>query len=64
MSKLQETGPEVIYLQVSDEKSDNDQEWPEGAEDFVTWAQESVLSAEVKYIRADLVVMMRKDVIL
>jgi len=51
---LTETAPKVIYLQVSDEVEDHDQEFPY-VQDCVTWYSESVLNCEVKYIRADLV---------
>jgi len=51
---LTETAPKVIYLQVSDEVEDYDQEFPY-VQEYITWCSESVLNCEVKYIRVDLV---------
>jgi hypothetical protein len=52
-NRVTKTAPEVIYLQVSDDSFDCDEEFPEPTEDM-TWCQDSVIACEVKYIRADL----------
>ncbi len=53
--RLTLTAPPVIYLQVSDDKDDRNIEFPADAFTYeVTWCRDSVLEAEVKYVRADL----------
>lgn len=47
------TAPPRIWLQVSDDVADLDEPFPAGAEG-VTWEQDSVLTCEVPYVRADL----------
>lgn len=46
------TAPERIYLQISDDESHADQEFPCGYD--VTWCSDSVLALEVEYVRADI----------
>lgn len=46
------TAPKTIYLQISDDEAHLDEPFPYGEE--VTWCADSVVGAEVKYIRADL----------
>lgn len=54
LTRLQETAPARIYLQVSDEIADNESPFPEGPSADVSWCSESVLNCEVEYVRADL----------
>ncbi len=50
---LQATAPREIWLQVSDEPRDRDEVFPADV-DGITWCATSVLSEEVRYVRADL----------
>ena len=54
-NKLTETAPKEIYLQVGDDEQCFDDDFNHVAHDEITWCKDSVLLAEVKYIRADLV---------
>lgn len=54
MNTVTTTAPTRIWLQVSDDRSDADLEFPDPTEDL-TWCQDSVLACEVEYVRADLV---------
>lgn len=56
-NRLTQTAPPIIYLQVSDDKSDLEEiDFPTHAMNYeVTWCQDSAVNAEVKYVRADLV---------
>ncbi len=54
VSKLEETAPEEIYLQVSDDTDHYDEPWVPRNDDSVTWCVDSVIACEVKYVRADL----------
>lgn len=60
-NRLTLTAPPVIYLQVSDDKTDLDEEFPAGFDWIggVTWCQDSATNAEVKYVRADKVERLR-----
>ena len=49
----QATAPREIWLQISDEANDIGEPFPDDHEG-ITWCQDSVLSCEVKYVRADL----------
>ena len=55
MSKLTDTAPQRIFLQVSDEEGDEDCVFSDlqrdGAE--VTWCDASMVCCEVEYVRAD-----------
>ncbi len=53
--RVVETAPERIWLQISDDAHNADEDFPEPASDQITWCQDSVMEVEVKYIRADLV---------
>ena len=48
------TAPERIWLQVGDQASDGDYQFPEH-HDEVSWCADSVVACEVPYVRADLV---------
>jgi hypothetical protein len=50
---VQATAPREIWLQVSDDAEDKAEPFPEN-HDGITWCQDSVLSCEVRYVRADL----------
>ena len=50
-----ETAPKRIWLQISDDAHNADEDFPETASDQITWCADSVMEVEVKYIRADLV---------
>lgn len=52
LTELQRTAPERIRLQISDDLDHKDEPFPYGEE--VTWCQDSVMSCEVEYVRADL----------
>lgn len=59
-TKLQTTGPARIWLQVSDDTADRDQPFPHDRLNYeITWCEDSVLAAEVEYVRADLVKEMK-----
>ena len=64
MSKLTDTAPQRIFLQVSDEEGDEDCVFSDlqrdGAE--VTWCDASMVCCEVKYVRADLDAALRAEV--
>ena len=66
MSKLTDTAPQRIFLQVSDEEGDEDCVFSDlqrdGAE--VTWCDASMVCCEVKYVRADLDAALRAEVAL
>lgn len=47
-----QTAPETIWLQISDDEDNLNEPFP--ANEEVTWCADSVLSAQVKYVRADL----------
>jgi len=49
---LIKTSPEIIYLQVSEDKEHFNEPFPHGEEN-ITWCADSVLDCEIKYIRAD-----------
>lgn len=51
MSKLIETAPKRIYLQIDDVDCSNEP-FPFGEE--ITWCWDSVMDCEVEYVRADL----------
>ncbi len=53
MTKLIETAPERIWLQISDEARDNHEMFP-CVNGNITWHEGPVLAAEVGYVRADL----------
>ena len=46
------TAPERIWLQISEDKMDQHEDFP--ANDEVTWCRDSVVSCEVEYVRKDL----------
>lgn len=52
-NKVTLTAPKHIYLQVSDEREDCDEEFPTPTMEM-TWCSDSVMACEVKYVRADL----------
>jgi hypothetical protein len=54
MNKLTETAPERIWLQISDDKDDLNYVFPSHHHDDITWCKDSVVAAEVAYVRADL----------
>ena len=50
---VQATAPREIWLEISDEQDDNGEPFPDDTEG-ITWCQDSALTCEVKYVRADL----------
>lgn len=61
MSKLTETAPERIWLQISDDEDDLNYPYPLHHED-VTWYIDSVVAAEVGYVRDDLLEAAQKRI--
>jgi hypothetical protein len=53
MELVTTTAPETIWLQVSDDELDCAEPFPSDDPEGVTWCATSVLSCEVKYVRAD-----------
>lgn len=54
MSKLIETSPEYIWLQVSDDDDIHEEAFPD--EHYgISWCAEEIFSCDVKYVRADIV---------
>jgi hypothetical protein len=51
--KLNETAPEKIYLQISDDGAHFHEPFPIDLEG-ITWCADSVLDCEVGYVRADI----------
>lgn len=54
LPRLIATAPERIYIQVSEEAEAMDEPFPPPCED-ITWCPDSVIAAEVPYVRADLI---------
>ena len=54
-NKVTRTAPERIWLQVSDEREDCNEPFPQIIDTDITWHYYSVMECEVEYIRADLV---------
>ena len=52
-NKLTLSAPKYIWLQISDDADDLGQPMP-AADETITWCADSVLAAEVGYVRADL----------
>ena len=52
-SRTIRTAPERIYLQVSEDASDHNNEFPAPHMDL-TWCSQSVIACEVEYVRADI----------
>jgi len=48
------TAPERIWLQIGDESDYLNEPFPHSAGEEITWCQDSVVAAEVAYVRADL----------
>lgn len=48
------TAPAEIFLQVSDEHSDQALEFPVGSDSQVTWSRDPVTACHIPYVRADL----------
>ncbi len=55
VNKVTRTAPERIWLQVSDEREDCAESFPDPAITEITWHYEPVTDCEVEYIRADLI---------
>lgn len=53
LTLVQATAPREIWLQISDEAEHSAEPFPTDHEG-ITWCQDSVLTCEVKYVRADL----------
>ena len=55
ITKVAETAPERIWLQVSDLAEDNEEPFPVDGSTYegITWCCDSVLDCEVQYVRAD-----------
>ena len=60
VTEVQRTAPEVVYLQVSDEKWHEEKAFPTN-HDGVSWCDHSVIACEAKYIRADLAAPLQKS---
>lgn len=61
--KVVKTAPRRIWIQVSEDKWDKNEPFPDPSEDM-TWCQHSVMDCEVEYVRADLVPLKIKKRIL
>jgi hypothetical protein len=60
MTRLQQTAPPEIWLQISDDPEHYQEEFPKYHEE-ISWCNESTLSCEVRYVRADLAPPARGD---
>jgi hypothetical protein len=57
------TAPERIWLQIGDDQDYLSEPFPYSAGEEITWCQDSVVAAEVKYIRADIAKAAHDDLV-